>query len=248
MLVRVFLLLCQNSSSLKKLLIERDSKSFGKMNSVRLTRLFSATPVLHGRYDPKIFAEPIADYETLKNDRFDPDDNRHFLYTKAPRSDQTPVFYRDHVVDKFVRVCLKEGAKDTAQKSIYRALELIKQRQYRINRNRKPDEPEVETNPFVIANKALKNCRPLMKLLNCTRGGVTYKVPFPIPEAEAEFRAMKMMREVCRLKAKGGDLKFADAVANEMLAAYKNEGQTIQTKQELHKLCDANRAFAHYRR
>jgi small subunit ribosomal protein S7 len=59
---------------------------------------------------------------------------------------------------------------------------------------------------------------------------------------------MKMMREVCREKAKGGGLKFADAVANEMLAAYKNEGQTIQTKQELHKLCDANRAFAHYRR
>jgi ribosomal protein S7 len=65
---------------------------------------------------------------------------------------------------------MKWGDKDTAQKSVYRALELIKQRQYRANRNRKPDEPEVETNPFVIANKALKNCRPLMKLLNCTRG------------------------------------------------------------------------------
>lgn len=79
-------------------------------------------------------------------------------------------------------------------------------------------------------------------------GGITYKVPFPIPESEAEFRAMKTMREVCRLKAKKGAMTFAEAVASEMLAAYKNEGQTIQAKQELHKLCDANRAFAHYRR
>jgi small subunit ribosomal protein S7 len=73
-------------------------------------------------------------------------------------------------------------------------------------------------------------------------------VPFPIPEAEAEFRAMKMMRDVCRLKAKGGERLFYQALADELIAAYNNEGQTIQTKQELHKLCEANRAFAHYRR
>jgi small subunit ribosomal protein S7 len=59
---------------------------------------------------------------------------------------------------------------------------------------------------------------------------------------------MKMMREVCRVKAKNGAMHFFEALASELLAAYKNEGQTIQVKQDLHKICEANRAFAHYRR
>ena len=56
-----------------------------------------------------------------------------------------------------------------------------------------------------------------------------------------------MMREVCRQKAKGGETHLADILATELLAASKNEGLTIQAKQELHKQCEANRAFAHYR-
>lgn len=87
-----------------------------------------------------------------------------------------PVFYRDHAVDKFVRICLMEGKKDIMFWNIRRSLEIIKHHQYRANRDRKPDDPEVETDPFVIANKALKNCRPLMKLLNCTRGEIRYGI------------------------------------------------------------------------
>jgi ribosomal protein S7 len=63
-----------------------------------------------------------------------------------------------------------KGKKEISRANIYRALELVKQRQYKKFMNRKPDEPEIELNPFVIMNKAIRNCRPLMKLLNCTRG------------------------------------------------------------------------------
>lgn len=67
-------------------------------------------------------------------------------------------------------------------------------------------------------------------------------------EREAEFRAMKMLRDVCREKAKrGNNMLFREVLANEFLAAAKNEGLTVQAKQELHKLCEANRAFAHFR-
>ncbi|KAI6229120.1 28S ribosomal protein S7, mitochondrial [Aphelenchoides fujianensis] len=143
---------------------------------------------------------------------------------------------------------MMEGRKETSQANIYGALEIIKRRQFQRNARRQEGEEEVERNPFVIANRAIRNCTPLMKLLNVTRGGVTYKVPFPIPAPEAEFRAMKSMRDICRLKARHGETSFAEAIATELLSAYNNEGQTIQAKQELHKVCEANRAFSHYRR
>jgi small subunit ribosomal protein S7 len=72
-------------------------------------------------------------------------------------------------------------------------------------------------------------------------------VPIPLKEAEAEFRAMKMMRDICRTKAKGGETHFEQILASELLAAFRHEGLTIQAKQELHKQCEANRAFTHFR-
>lgn len=164
------------------------------------------------------------------------------------KSDESPVFYRDHVVDKLIRVILKDGKKEVARNAVYDALEIIKRRQYRQwMRAPEEDKAKIELNPFKIANKAIHNCRPLMKLQGVTRGAVTYQVPFPIEESEAEFRAMKMMRDVCRQKAKGGETHLKDILATELLSANKNEGLTIQAKQELHKQCEANRAFAHYR-
>ena len=168
---------------------------------------------------------------------------------KCLQSDQSPVIYRDHVVDKLIRVILKDGKKEIARTAVYDALEIIKRRQYRqwIKAATEEEKSKIELNPFIIANTAIRNCRPLMKLQGVTRGGTTYQVPFPIEESEAEFRAMKMMREICRQKTHHGETHLKDILANELLAASKNEGFTIQTKQELHKQCEANRAFAHYR-
>ena len=148
-----------------------------------------------------------------------------------------------------MRVILKDGKKEIARTAVYDALEIIKRRQYRqwIKAVTEDEKKKIELNPFSIANTAIRNCRPLMKLQGVTRGGTTYQVPFPIEEAEAEFRAMKMMREICRQKAHHGETHLRDILAAELLAASKNEGLTIQAKQELHKQCEANRAFAHYR-
>lgn len=186
----------------------------------------------------------------------DTHDERNYRYLKPMKSGETPVFYRDHVVDKLARVCMKDGKKELSRRNVYNALEVVKRRQYRRFLNRKEGE-EVELDPYVIAHKAILNCRPLMKLLPFTRGnrrrllsivlgGITYQVPFPIKEDEAEFRAMKSMREICRDRAKHGATHFAEIMATELLSAYNNEGATIQAKQDLHKLCEANRAFAHY--
>ncbi|KAK0400379.1 hypothetical protein QR680_003469 [Steinernema hermaphroditum] len=212
------------------------------------TRFLSTTSICFDRYDPKLFTEAVVDKEQLCKP-LNPDDPRKYMFIKALKSDHSPVFYRDHVVDKLIRVCMKEGKKEISRNNVMSALETVKRRQYKLWARAKTNEEkaQIELNPFAVANKAILNSRPLMKLLGVTRGGTTYQVPFPIPEPEAEFRAMKTMRDVCRQKAKKGETSFADILATELLAASKNEGLTIQAKQELHKLCEANRAYAHYR-
>ncbi|CAD6194481.1 unnamed protein product [Caenorhabditis auriculariae] len=215
-------------------------------------RWISCSSATSSMYDARVFRDPILDTNELRKP-LNADDERNFLFVKSMKSDETPVFYRDHVIDKLVRVCIKDGKKEKARKNVLSALETIKRRQYKawLKNESSPDTAgeanKVELDPFVIARKAIKNCYPLMKLQGVTRGGTTYQVPFPIEQPEAEFRAMKSMRDICRGRAKHGETHFKDILANELLAAYQNEGLTIQAKQELHKTCEANRAYAHYR-
>ncbi|CAD5227363.1 unnamed protein product [Bursaphelenchus xylophilus] len=196
-------------------------------------------------FGPHTFADPITDIAELKKP-IPEDDLRNYRYLKPMNTDQVPVFYRDHVIDKLIRVCMKEGKKDLSRRNVYAALELVKRIQYKKWLNKKEDE-YVELDPFVIANKAIRNCTPLMKLLPYVRGGVTYQVPFPIRPSEAEFKAMKMMRNICRERSFHGATHFPNIMASELVAAFENEGLTVQAKQDLHKQCEANRAFAHYR-
>ncbi|WKX95662.1 hypothetical protein Q1695_012264 [Nippostrongylus brasiliensis] len=214
---------------------------------LRPARSISNTAVASDCYDPRLFREPITDLEKV-HQPLDENDERNFLYIKAMKGDETPVFYRDHTVDKLIRVCMKSGGKETTKHHVYSALEIIKRRQYKAwSKATDEEKAKIELDPFVIARKAIENCHPLMKLQGVTRGGTTYQVPFPIEKPEAEFRAMKMMRDICRQKAAHGETHLKDILANELLAASQNEGLTIQAKQELHKTCEANRAYAHYR-
>ncbi|CAB3406714.1 unnamed protein product [Caenorhabditis bovis] len=210
-------------------------------------RFLSTTTSTSSMYDPRVFREPVTDVEEMKKP-LDTDDERNFLFIKAMKSDQTPVFYRDPVIDKLIRVCTKDGKKDVSRTNVLSALEIIKRRQYKAWLKASDEEKKsIELDPFRIAREGIRNCHPLMKLQGVTRGGTTYQVPFPIEEDEAEFRAMKMMRDICRQRSKSGATHFKDILATELLAASQNEGQTIQAKQELHKTCEANRAYAHYR-
>ncbi|KAH7725569.1 Protein MRPS-7 [Aphelenchoides avenae] len=207
-----------------------------KASSLTQWRRLSITAATKSQYDVKAFTEATVELEKLDKPLAQ-DDPRNFMWIKAMKSDETPVFYRNRVVDKLVRVCLTEGKKETSRDNVLWALEAVKRRQYKAWRNAKTEEEKnaIELDPFVIANKALLNCRPLMKILPMVRGGSTYQVPYPMEEREAEFRAMKMLRDVCREKAKrGNNMLFREVLANEFLAAAKNEGLTVQAKQDLH--------------
>uniref|UniRef100_A0A0N5C9C5 Small ribosomal subunit protein uS7m n=1 Tax=Strongyloides papillosus TaxID=174720 RepID=A0A0N5C9C5_STREA len=221
------------------------SKSASSLAQCRNFSKFTQT--LHSVYDPRIFTKPITDYEELQKPLAEDDERKH-RHAKAMGYDRSPVFYRNHIVDKIVRVFMEDGKKDTVRTHVLEAIEIVKRRQYKAWINASDEEKgKIELNPYVIAEKAIYNCRPLLKLTPVTRGGVTYQVPAPIVEGEAEFRAMKMMRDVCRIKAKRGDSSLSNMLATEFLAAFKNEGLTIQAKQDFHKVCEANKAYVQYR-
>ncbi|VDN38018.1 unnamed protein product [Gongylonema pulchrum] len=145
-------------------------------------------------------------------------------------STQSPVFYRNALINRIINVCMLRGMKEKMRDIVLEALEIMKRRQYKLWRSASDEEKSgIELDPVVITQKAIKNCCPIMILR-----------PF--------VRAIKTMRDICRKKTFHGATHFQHILAEELLAAYRNEGLTVQAKQELHKQCEANRAYVHYRR
>ncbi|RCN34648.1 vesicle transport v-SNARE protein [Ancylostoma caninum] len=103
------------------------------------SRSISTTAAVWDRYDPRLFRDPITDIKEM-HQPLDENDERNFLFLKAMKSDDTPVFYRDHTVDKLTRVIMNSGRKETARHHVYAALEIIKRRQYKAWLKAKNDE------------------------------------------------------------------------------------------------------------
>ncbi|VDM96172.1 unnamed protein product [Thelazia callipaeda] len=218
-------------------------------------RISTGCSNLWSKYNSKVFREPVVSLEQLYQP-LDPKDDRRYCYLKAMTSAQTPVFYRNAIIDRLINVCMLRGMKEKMRTIILEALEIVKRRQHRLWMNTSAeDRSKIELDPTVITEIAIKNCSPVMILRPFIRGyfayslgGQTYMVPCPLSQHHAEFRAMKTMRDICRQKTFHGATHFEFILADELLAAYRNEGLTVQAKQELHKHCEANRAYVHYRR
>nr|CAD7592419.1 unnamed protein product [Timema genevievae] len=116
----------------------------------------------------------------------------------------------------------------------------------RFNTSPTPELKEnIETNPLIIFYRAVENCKPLLQLSPIKRGGVTYQVPVPITEKRSNFLAMKWLIEAAQDKER--TVHFPEKLAWELLDASSNQGRVVKKKQELHRQCEANRAYAHYR-
>lgn len=104
---------------------------------------------------------------------------------------------------------------------------------------------EIELNPVTIFHKAVANCTPVLKLTPIKRGGSTYQVPVAVRPAFARFMAMRWIIEEVNEKEK--KVHFPEKFAYEILEAANNTGKVVKRKQDLHRQCEANRAYAHYR-
>ncbi|XP_072932011.1 small ribosomal subunit protein uS7m [Epargyreus clarus] len=166
---------------------------------------------------------------------------------KPPEVYQTSSAYHDPLVTKVINHVMEMGKKQLARSLVEKAFENIKRKQ--IERYHLASTPEekakIELNPKVILHMAVENSKPLLQLMPIKRGGITYQVPSPITEKRSLFLAIKWLLDATNEKDR--TVHFPEQFAWELLDAANNTGKVVKRKQDLHRLCEANRAYAHYR-
>lgn len=138
--------------------------------------------------------------------------------------------YNDKVVTKLVNNIMLDGKKGVAQKIVYGAFAKIE------NKSGKPALEIFET--------AMTNIMPMLEVKARRIGGATYQVPI---EVRVDRRQALALRWLTSFSRKRGEKTMEDRLANEILDAYNNTGAAVKRKEEMHKMAEANRAFAHYR-
>jgi small subunit ribosomal protein S7 len=138
--------------------------------------------------------------------------------------------YNSQKLEKFINYVMWSGKKETARKVMYAAFDIIKE---------KTGNP----NPLEIFDLALKNAGPLTEVRSKRIGGANYQVPVEVRPERRVALAMRWIRDAARGgKGRPMHLKLAD----ELIAASKNEGAAIKKKEDTHKMAEANKAFAHF--
>ena len=138
--------------------------------------------------------------------------------------------YNSRLVTLLVSRVLQAGKKSLAQKIVYGALEII--------------STKTEENPVLLLEKAVKNVTPRVEVKARRVGGSTYQVPIEIRAYRGTNISLKWITEFARTRS-GKTMSMK--LANEILDAAKETGNSIRRKEQTHKMADANKAFAHFR-
>lgn len=162
---------------------------------------------------------------------------------KAPDSHRSSSFLYDELANKFINCMMWDGKKYLSQKIFKGALEIIKQKQ--LSHKVAGDKGVVELDPVAVFHRAVSNAMPLMGTISVKKGGKAYQVPVGLPEKRRRFLAIKWL--ITAARERKGTAGMARNLAAELLDAYNNSGTVIKKKQDLHRLAEVNRAFAHYR-
>jgi small subunit ribosomal protein S7 len=134
------------------------------------------------------------------------------------------------LVGKFVNSIMERGKKSTAQRIVYDAFGIIQERLK-------------DKDPVEVFTQALNNVKPLIQVRSKRVGGATYQVPMEVSKRRAQMLAVRWVLEACRGK-KGRPI--SRALADELIAAYNGEGGAMTTRENVHKMAEANKAFAHF--
>lgn len=132
---------------------------------------------------------------------------------------------------RFVNYLMEEGKKSVAERVFYNALEKVKE--------------ITKEDPVVVFERAVENATPLLEVASKRIGGANYQIPREVRAERKFFLATHWIIDAARSK-KGKPM--ADRLAEELVAASKNEGNAIKKKQDTHRMAEANRAFASYLR
>ena len=139
--------------------------------------------------------------------------------------------YNSKLVSKFINSLMWDGKKTVAQKIFYDAME-------KVTKNIK------ETPPLEIFETAVNNVKPYVEVRSKRVGGANYQVPMQVNKRRQQSLAFRWIIEAIRTDR--GGRPTAQRLADELMAAFKKEGKAIQTRENTHRMAEANKAFAHF--
>jgi small subunit ribosomal protein S7 len=149
--------------------------------------------------------------------------------TKRKKVDTSDSLYGNPLVGKFINYIMRGGKKTVAQKVVYGAFNIIKEK--------------TKGDPLELFDKALKNVTPALEVKSRRVGGANYQVPQPVRQERKIQLAFKWI--IAAAQAKKGK-PMAEKLAEEFMLAANNEGSAIKKKMDTHRMAEANRAFAHF--
>ena len=150
--------------------------------------------------------------------------------------------YNSELVAHMIRVIMKSGKKTVAEKIVYGAIDKVAEKMKEDPAKFVKDEKPVES-PLEVVSIAIENMKPKVEVKTRRVGGTTYPVPVPI----AENRQMSLaLRWTTQFASARHGMGMPAAVAAEILDAFQGQGNVIKKRDDVHKMAQANKAFAHY--
>jgi len=138
--------------------------------------------------------------------------------------------YNSTLATKFINSMMWDGKKNTAQRLFYSSLTILAERG--------------QDDALKLFKKAIENCRPLLEVKSRRVGGANYQVPIEVPQTRRTSLAIRWILANARSRAEKG---MIDRLANELNDAANMRGGAIKKKDDVHRMAEANKAFAHYR-
>ncbi len=141
--------------------------------------------------------------------------------------------YNNKVVTKLINRSMKEGKKSVAQKQVYGAFEIIKEK--------------TKSDPVEVFSKAIDTIKPTMEVRPRRVGGAAYQVPMPVRGPRRESLAIRWLILAARARPNSEYHTYAEKLATEVMDAAKGEGGAVKKRQDMERMAEANRAFSHFR-
>ncbi len=146
------------------------------------------------------------------------------------RKIKTDPIHKSRVISQLINKVLADGKKSIAEKIVYGSLKILEER--------------TKENPLEILDKCIDNVKPVLEVKPRRVGGATYQVPVEVSTERANALAIRWLVDFA---SKRKEKTMAGRLAAEILDGASNTGSSIKKKEDLHKMAEANKAFAHYR-
>jgi small subunit ribosomal protein S7 len=150
--------------------------------------------------------------------------------TIKKRKSKPDHFFNSTLISRFINLLMKKGKKSVAEKIVYGAMEQVKEKS--------------KDDPLKKFEKAVENVRPVLETKSRRVGGATYQVPVEVPLNRSTSLAVRWLIRYAQERV---GKSMVEKLSSEIIDAANNRGGAVKKKEDMHKMAESNRAFAHYR-